>query len=84
MKEFLYNGAIVDFETRNVPVNVPVNSTESTLLALMKHNPSITYDEMALEIGKTRKTVSRAIASLKQQGRIARKGSDKTGTWVTF
>ena len=66
----------------NVPVNVLVNSTEQAVLDIIKHNPSVTYDDIAIKIGKTRKTVSRAITSLKQKGIIFRSGSDKSGHWA--
>ena len=82
LKSFLYHTAIVDFETKNVPVNVPVNPTEQTVLEEIIKNPAATYDEISLAIGKTRKTVSRAISSLKQRGDIRREGSDKSGIWV--
>ncbi len=86
LKNFLYDTAVVNFETKNVPVNVLVNvlvnSTEQAVLDIIKHNPSVTYDDIAIKIGKTRKTVSRAINSLKQKGIISRSGSDKSGHWV--
>ena len=81
LKTFLYATAVVDFDTKNVPVNVPLNSTEQAVLRVIAANPSATYDEIAATIGKTRKTVSRAIAVLKERGSISREGSDKTGRW---
>jgi len=69
----------------NVPVNVPVkihlNTTEKTVLDLLKINPKITYEQIAEKINKNRKTAQRAIVSLKDKGIIARIGSDKTGKW---
>ena len=86
LKNFLYDTAVVNFESKNVPANVPVNvlvnSTEQVVLDIIKYNPSVTYDDIAIKIGKTRKTVSRAITSLKQKGIISRSGSDKSGHWV--
>ena len=66
---------------QNVPVNVPVNDTEKTVLELIKSNTGITYDDIAAIIKRNRKTVQRAINKLKQLGLIERIGSDKTGHW---
>ncbi len=82
LKEFLYTTAIVNFDTRDVPVNVPVNSTEQAVLEEIKKDPSLTYDDIALSIGKNRKTVARAVAALKEKGEIRREGSDKSGWWI--
>ena len=48
----------------------------------MKADPFVTADELADLLGVSRRTVLRAIAKLRQEGRIARVGSDKTGHWV--
>ena len=50
--------------------------------ANMKADPFVTADELADLLGGSRRTVLRAIAKLRQEGRIARVGSDKTGHWV--
>lgn len=50
--------------------------------ANMKADPFVTADELADLLGVSRRTVLRAIAKLRQEGRIARVGSDKTGHWV--
>lgn len=88
LKEFLYSSAITDFNKADVPVNVPVNvtvnSNEEVVLNILKLNPQFTYEEIAIQIGKTRKTVSRIIANLKAQGMIKRRGSDKSGEWVVI
>ena len=51
---------------------------------VIKGNPNVTYDQIANMIGKTRKTVARTIASLKEKGIVARRGSDKSGHWVVL
>lgn len=85
LKAFLYASAVVDFDSVNVPVsvsvNVPVNPTEQAVIDVVVANPSATYDDIASKIGKTRKTVSRTIAALKQRGVLRRQGSDKSGSW---
>ena len=74
----MYDTAIIDFDSRNVPVNL----TEQRVLDEIRINPSATYDEIANAIGKTRKTVSRAITELKQRDQIRREGSDKSDIWT--
>jgi Fic family protein len=66
---------------QNVPQNVPVNETEMTVLRLLFANPNLTYDELAAQLDKTRKTAQRAIQSLKEKKLIKRIGSDKSGSW---
>lgn len=62
-------------------VNDTVNDTVKTILALIEHNPSITYEEMTEKTGKSRRTISRVITELKNNNIIARIGSDKSGYW---
>lgn len=68
-------------KTVNVPVNIPVNNTEKTILEIIKNKTNITYDEIASIIKRDRKTVQRAINKLKKLGFLERIGSDKTGHW---
>lgn len=49
LRQLLYSVAVVDFESRNVPVN----STEQPALQCIVNNSATTYDELALAIGKT-------------------------------
>lgn len=82
--EELDNGfkLIIYRDTMNVSVNVPVNSTEETVLALLKHNPEMTREELAEKAAKTVRTIQRALTALKTKGMIEREGSDKTGHWI--
>jgi Fic family protein len=91
LKNFLYETAVIDFSADftvhrdvplNVPENVPLNPTEKNVLSMISENPSLTADEIALAIGKTRKTAQRATAALKSRGIIARVGSSKSGYWL--
>ena len=50
-------------------------------MALIKDNNKITIQEMANKLDKTQRSISRAIQKLKQDNKIIRVGSDKTGTW---
>ena len=42
---------------------------------------NITIDNLINETGKSRRTISRALKQLKDSGYIARRGSDRAGTW---
>lgn len=68
--------------TINVPLNVTLNDTEISVLALLGKNPNITRDELASEISKTTRTVQRALDSLRDKELIKRDGSRKTGRWI--
>jgi len=75
-------------QRENVPVNVSANVPENRLspsarkvLTLLKENPVVNSSTLALELNRTRKTVTRALKELKDAGFIKRIGSDKTGYW---
>ena len=82
--ENLDNGfkLIIFRDTKNVPVNVPVNKTEETVLSLLKSNPTLTREELAERSAKTIRTIQRTLTTLKNKGLIERKGADKNGKWV--
>ena len=58
-----------------------VNDTVNAILALIKQNPSITYEALTEKTGKSRRTISRIITELKTTGILVRVGSDKSGHW---
>ena len=65
--------------SENVPVNVPVKSTdEEKIIEAIKANCKITMDAMSSIIGKSRKTFLRIIG---KSNKIMRIGSDKNGYW---
>jgi len=64
----------------NVTVNVPLERREK-LKGIIRKNPSITTDELAIFFAVTTKTIKRDINLLKEEGLIKRVGSDKTGHW---
>lgn len=67
----------------NVTVNVPVklNSTQITILNLIRENLNITTEDISKALDKDRRTVTRNIKVLKENGMISRVGSDKSGHW---
>ena len=81
---------IISIEEENVGVkqkNVGVNTknvgvkTKNMVLNLIKKNNKITIKEMAAKTGKTTRTIERTIQKLKQDNKLIRIDSDKTGTW---
>ena len=66
----------------NVGTNVGVNKTEKAVLGLLINNPEMTAEEMAIEVGVTKRTVERTLVSLKKKGLIERIGSNKNGSWA--
>lgn len=55
---------------------------EMSVIRLIKSNPKITTTAMSTELGKSRKTISAIIKSLKDKNIIEREGSDRYGTWI--
>jgi len=76
---------LVADETKDEPINEPINepakTLETELLAVIREKPTMTKEDFAREIGKSRATVTRIIHSLLEQGKIKRVGSRKTGHW---
>lgn len=64
---------------QDVPINL--SETDKKILLLAANNPSITLQSMAEELGVNRKTISRHMQVLEEQGLIQRIGSRKKGTW---
>ena len=76
-----------DNVTVNVTPNVTVNhiqnltERESEIIILIKGNATITTAQMADIFNVSERTIKRDIASLKDNGFLARVGSDKNGNW---
>jgi Fic family protein len=58
-----------------------VNGTVNDTVKLIKGNPKITLDDLALKLNKSRRTVTRIIKKLQDEGVIIRIGADKSGYW---
>ncbi len=61
--------------------NDTVNGTLNDTVKLIKENPKITIDELAHKLDKSRRTITRYIKKLQEDGIILRIGSDKSGYW---
>ena len=66
---------------QSVPINDTVNDTVKLIYKLLVENKNITIKEIMSKIKKSRPTITRAISTLKDQNKIKRVGSDKTGYW---
>jgi len=64
----------------NVPKNVPIKRLEQ-IIKLMRQNSGITIEQLAQACGVSDKTIKRDITKLKEEGRLERKGSLKSGYW---
>ena len=58
--------------------------TENLLLEYLSQNPQATQVEAAHGIGKSRRAVQDAIATLKAKGLLTREGAKKNGHWVVI
>ena len=56
-----------------------LSPTSETINDAIKNRPGVKKVELVKIIGKSKPTIERAIALLKQQGRIEYRGSKKTG-----
>lgn len=69
------------FEIENDEKNEPVNEPVKLVLEIISKSPNLSKKHIALQIGKSRATVTRALATLVKLGKIQRVGSDKNGHW---
>ncbi len=55
--------------------------TRETILRIVRENPRVTSDELAQELGITRKGVEWHVSKLKKEGMLKRVGPDNGGQW---
>ena len=65
----------------SVTLDVTLNGTEMSVLAILKQRPDSSRDEIAEKISKTVRTVQRALDSLRTKGYIERVGSKQHPVW---
>lgn len=68
-------------DIQNVPLDVTLNGTEMSLLAILRQKPDLSRNEIADKILKTVSTVKRALDSLREKGYIQRRGSKRDARW---
>ncbi len=79
LKTIIFTGSAP--EIQKVLDLYPVNTLQGQLLALIKDNPDITYNELSLKTERDRKTVGRHLKILKEKGFLHREGPAKGGHW---
>ena len=57
-------------------------NTEQKVITLIKHNPSITIKEMALQCGMSVSGIRYVIDALRKHGKLSREGAQKRGKWI--
>ena len=76
--------------TTNVTTNVTKKrtpkraTTDEIVYGLLKSDPTLTRDSLALSLNKSVRTIQRALDKLSQEGKIRRMGSNKKGYWEVF
>jgi predicted HTH transcriptional regulator len=83
MLEMIYK-SIQNIKDDNVPINVPKNDPikrVDKIIEIISENKDITIVELANKLDVADKTIKRDIAKLKEQNRLIRVGSLKSGHW---
>ena len=62
-------------------LNTELTDNERRILLELINNPSIPYDTLVVNLGISRRTVSRVFSSLEEKGFIERVGTNKKGYW---
>ena len=66
----------------NFGLNFGLNETQQRIIELMAANPEVTAEQIAEEIGITKRQIETNISKLKVSGIVERMGSRKNGLWV--
>ena len=76
------NNRLENKELHVVPLSSASNETkEARLLRLLKGNPTLRTDELAMELGVSLRTTKSIIAALRKDGKLERVGGKKYGHW---
>ena len=70
------------YGTINGTLNETIEGTNLSLLSLVKENPEISYDELAIKLNKGRSTIYRNIVKMRKENKLKRIGSKKSGSWL--
>ena len=71
----------IQSDNLSVTMDVTLNGTEMSVLAILKQKPDSSREEIAVRISKTVRTVQRALNSLGEKGYIVRIGSKQSPIW---
>ena len=76
------NNRLENKELHVVPLSSGITETkEARLLRLLKGNPSLKTDELAMKLGVSLRTIKSIIAALRKDGKLERVGGKKYGHW---
>ena len=76
------NNRLENKELHVVPLSSEFNETkEAKLLCLLKGNPTMRTDELAMKLGVSLRTIKSIIAALRKDGKLERIGGKKYGHW---
>lgn len=76
-----YNNTIPSGKNDGKNLSDELTDNEKRILLELINNPSIPYDTLVVELGISRRTVSRVFVSLVEKGFIERIGTNKKGYW---
>jgi ATP-dependent DNA helicase RecG len=65
----------------NGQINDHISELEQEVLSCLRDNPRMTNANLIEKIGKSQRTITRILATLKGKGLIVRVGSNKAGYW---
>jgi len=83
-----------DAGSNKAPIKVPIKAPikvptiekctliESLIIKYLNENPKATLMEVSVAIGKSKRTVQRAVTSLQEKGFLRREGAKMNGIWV--
>ena len=76
-----FNKKVTDTMASGKNLSDDLSENEKRILLELINNPSIPYDTLVVELGISRRTVSRVFVSLVEKGYIERVGTNKKGYW---
>jgi predicted HTH transcriptional regulator len=70
-----------NFSLKNLEMHILADTVNDTVFSLIKQEKNITAKEISERLKMSLSTVRRKIKELRNNGKIERIGSDKTGYW---
>ncbi len=61
-----------------------MSDRENAIRSMLKENPHITLQEVAIKVGKSLRTVKTDLKSMQERGVVKRLGGKKSGVWVVI
>ena len=68
----------------NVGLNVRLSDTQKGIINLLKDNPKLNAQEIAVLLNKSKKTIERNFIELQKNNIIERVGSNRDGYWIVI